>query len=114
MDKSPRKNKDVAAGKAAEQPVAQEATTASPDEKHKPAVTIRVEDVSCSIWTSEHLVQGAPRTFYSATIERSYKDRDGRWRYTKSFDPESLGKVVAACQQASESIAELTAKDQAA
>ncbi|MBI1313263.1 hypothetical protein GC176_18380 [bacterium] len=109
-----RKNKDVAETKSAEQPVATEATTVSQDEKRKPAVTIRVEDVSCSIWAREHLVQGKPKVFWSATLERSYKDRDGRWRYTKSFDPESLGKVVAACQQASESIAGLMAKEAAA
>lgn len=115
MDKSTsRKNKDVAVTKTAEPPAAQEAATATQDEKRKPVTTIRVEDVSLSIWAREHLIQGQPRVFYSATIERSFKDRDGRWRYTKSLDPESLGKVVAACQQASESIAGLTQRDAAA
>ena len=40
-------------------------------------------------------------------LERPEEDRDGTWRYTKSFDPDSLGKVVSLCQQASEVIAEL-------
>lgn len=113
MEKN-KKNKDVAVTKTAEQPVATDATNAAQDARRKPVATIRVEDVSCSIWAREHVVQGQPKVFYSVTIERSYKDRDGRWRYTKSLDPESLGKVVAACQQASESIAGLMQRDAAA
>lgn len=115
MEKSTlRKNKDVAATKAAEQPAVADAANASTDEKRKPVATIRVEDVSCSVWAREHVVQGKPKVFYSCSLERSYKDRDGRWRYTKSFDPESLGKVVAAVQQASEKLATLMQQDAAA
>jgi hypothetical protein len=84
------------------------AAPASPDAKRTPIKTIRVEDVSASVWTRQHPVQGETRTFYSVTLERSYKDRDGAYRYTKSFDADDLGKVVAACQQASEFIAALS------
>lgn len=99
-----QKNKDVAATTAAEQPAAKTAAKPSQDAKRKPVATIRVEDCSASIWAREHVVQGEPRVFYSVSLERSYKDRDGAWRYTKSFDLESLGKVVSLCQQASETI----------
>lgn len=111
MEKNIRKNKDVAVTKTAENPVAPDATNAMQEASRKPVTTIRVEDVSCSIWAREHLVQGQPKVFYSCSLERSYKDRDGRWRYTKSFDLESLGKVCAAVQQASETIAGLIAKN---
>lgn len=47
------------------------------------------------------MVQGKQETFYSVTLERSYKGLDG-WKYTKSFDHESLGKVAQLCQQAAE------------
>jgi hypothetical protein len=53
------------------------------------------------------MIQGQPRTFLSVTLERSYKDRDGTWKYVRSFDLDSLGKVVSLCQQASEVIPEL-------
>ena len=113
MDKA-KKNKDVAVTKTAEQPAATTAANATQEAARKPVTTIRVEDVSCSIWAREHLVQGKPKVFYSCTIERSYKDRDGRWRYTKSLDPDSLGQVVAVCQQASETISGLMQQDAAA
>jgi hypothetical protein len=81
----------------AEAPATQEA-------KRKPLKMLRVEDCSASIWAREYVVQGQPKRFFTVTLERSYKDRDGAWKYTKSFDPESLGKVIALCQQASEVI----------
>jgi hypothetical protein len=72
--------------------------------KRSPVKTLRVEDCSASIWARDFMVQGQMRRYYSVSFERSYKDRDGAWKYTKSFDVESLGKLVALCQQASEVI----------
>lgn len=89
------------------------APDAAPAATRRPVKTIRVDDCSASIWAREFAVQGEPRTFYSVTLERSYKDRDGAWRYAKSFDPESLGAVVALCQQASEAIAALRKREDA-
>ena len=45
--------------------------------------------------------------FFSVTLERSYKDRDGSWKYTKSFSAEDLGKIVSLCKQAETAIGEL-------
>lgn len=77
-------------------------TVASPDAKRKPIQTFREGDVSVSIWAREFTVQGQPRTFYSCTFERSYRDRDGAWRYTNSIDLDSLGRLVALAQRADE------------
>jgi hypothetical protein len=76
----------------------------SQDAKRVPEKSFRVEDCSASVWTREVEIRGKPTIFRTITFERSYKDRDGAWRYTKSFDPESLGKMVTLCQQASEYI----------
>lgn len=112
--KNARKNKDVAATKVAKQPVASSATPPSPDAKKKPVATIRCEDCSASIWAREHLVHGKPKQFFSVSLERAYKDSSGAWKYTRSFDPDSLGKIVSLCQQASEAIDGLTQQDVAA
>jgi hypothetical protein len=64
-----------------------------------------------SIWARTFAVQGQPTKFYSLTLERSYKDRDGAWKYTKSLDADSLGQIIALCQQASEVIGELQHDD---
>jgi hypothetical protein len=87
--------------------------SASQDEKRAPIKVLRVEDCSASIWQREYAVQGKPTKFFSVTLERSYKDRDGSWKYTKSFDADSLGRVVTLCQQASESIRDLQQQDAA-
>lgn len=98
-----QKLKEVS-GTKPEENAAASAAPVSQDAKRKPAAVIRVEDCSASIWAREFPVQGKPKTFYSVTLERSYKDRDGAWKYTKSFDADSLGKIVSLCQQASETI----------
>jgi hypothetical protein len=98
--KNTPKNPEVA-GKKPEGTAAKDAATAT-QEARRPVQTFRDGDVSCSVWTREHLVQGKPKTFYSCTFERSYKGKDGAYRYTKSFDPEALGALVSVAQKAAE------------
>lgn len=100
MEKALTKKKEVAATKAAE-------TSPSQEAKRMPEKSFRVDDCSASVWAREHVVQGKPRVFRTITLERSFKDRDGAWRYTKSFDSDSLGKIVTLCQQVDEYIADL-------
>ncbi|NLX98253.1 MAG: hypothetical protein GXY83_19005 [Rhodopirellula sp.] len=83
------------------------ATDAAPAAKRLPLKTLRVDDCSASIWGRDQMVRGEMRSFFSVTFERSYKDRDGAWKYTRSFDGDSLGKLVTLCQQASEAIESL-------
>lgn len=65
-----------------------------------PLKVFRIEDVSASVFTRDRTVNGEPATFYSVSFSRSYKDADGSRKYTKNFDPEDLGQVVALAQQA--------------
>src|SRR4051812_24009672 len=92
-------------------PVKEDST--SQEAKRRPEATIREDDCSASIWRREFVVKSQPKAFYSVTLERSYKDRDGAWKYTRSFDSESLGKIVSLCQQASETIERLQQQDAA-
>lgn len=71
--------------------------------KRQPIKTLRVDDCSASIWARDTVIRGESLRFFSVSFERSYKAKDG-WKYTKSFDAESLGKIVTLCQQASEAI----------
>jgi hypothetical protein len=96
-----KKNKDV--------PSATEAVPAPA--KRLPIKTIRVGDVSASIWSREHQTKDGTLTFHSVSFERSYKDRDGAYRYTKSFDADDLGGLVTAAQEASEYLHNLTNPD---
>lgn len=100
-------------GTKPEETAATNAAPASQDVKRKPVAVLRADDCSASIWVREYPVQGKPKKFYSLTLERSYKDRDGAWKYTKSFDYDSLGKLVSLCQQAQEAISKLMQQDAA-
>lgn len=85
-------------------------TSASSEEKsNRPVRTIWVDDVGASIWSRELVVQGQPRLYYSVSLERSYKDRDGARKYTRTFDAASLSRVIAACTQAGDAIAGMAA-----
>jgi hypothetical protein len=98
---SHKKNKDVSS----------DAEAAPAPAKRLPVKTIRVGDVSASVWERLHQTKDGTLTFYSVSFERSYKDRDGAYRYTRSFDPECLGRLVAVVQEASEYLHNLTNPD---
>lgn len=94
-----KKNKDVAgADSPAETPAAKDAATASTDTKRRPVKVFVVEDVAASIFAREY----NGRVYHGVSFTRWYKDSKGERRYTKSFDVEDLGKVIAVAQQASE------------
>ena len=76
----------------------QAAQNAPLEAKRGPVKQFRIEDVSASVFARER----NGRTFYSVSFTRSYKDRDGTWKYTKNFDVEDLGRIVAVTQQAAE------------
>ena len=78
------------------------------EEKKGPVKSIREGDVSVSIWS--RTFKG--RIFYSCSFERSYKDAQGQYRYTRYFGLDDLGKVMSLAQQASEYLHGLPDRDQ--
>lgn len=54
---------------------------------NKPTRKIRAGNVSATIWEQEG-------GFYTATLERNYKDKKGHWQSTNSFSVDDL--IVAA------------------
>lgn len=97
---STKQVKDIPAKKANDKPAETQAAakTATPEAKRGPAKQCRIDDVSASVFVRDR----NGRTWYSVSFTRSYKDRDGTWKYTKNFDVEDLGKVVTVAQQAAE------------
>lgn len=54
-----------------------------------PEKTVKVGGIQLSIWENE-----TPKgTFCSITIDKSYKDKDGEWKRTKSFKATDLVKL---------------------
>jgi hypothetical protein len=77
---------------------------AAPSAKKLPVKTIRVDDVSCSVFAHEKERNGVLTVNYSCGFSRSYKDRDGTWKHTPWFGLDELGPLVTCAQQAHEYI----------
>ncbi len=75
--------------------------------KRRPLKTFTMHDVSASVWSRDHVIRGEPRRFYSVTFERSYRDASGKYRYTRSFNPDDLGTLMSLCQQVGEYLLDL-------
>lgn len=56
-----------------------------PDSK-KPATKVSVHPVSAAIWRNSN----QKGTFYSVTVERSYKDDAGKWQTSSTFNASDL------------------------
>ena len=75
---------------------------ADASEKRKPIHTFRVDEINVSVWSRQHEVRGELRTFYSYTLERSYRDKLGKYGYSRNFDFDSSDRLIEAVQRAKE------------
>jgi hypothetical protein len=91
-------------GKEPEGTAAREAAPATQGAKRRPIQSFREGDVSASIWSREVHQHGKAVMFYSLSVERSYRDRDGSYRYTKNFDANDLGALLTVIQRSVEFI----------
>jgi hypothetical protein len=73
----------------------------------QPAARINLHPVSAAIWRNENQ-KGA---FYSVTFERSYKDDDGKWHRSGSFNASDLLLLAKVADLVHSKIYELRAGD---
>ena len=57
------------------------------DNGKKPAAKVTLYPVSAAIWRN---ASGTGEVFYSATFERSYKDPEGKYKSSDSFNSDHL------------------------
>jgi hypothetical protein len=69
-------------------------------EVNRPVDKIRVGDISATIWDQKN-------GFYSATLERNYKDKNGQWQSTNSFSAHDLVVAAKVADMAAERMIEL-------
>ena len=75
---------------------------------HKqPAAKINLHPVSAAIWRNEN----QKGTLYSVTFERSYKDDDGKWHRSGSFNASDLLLLAKVADLAHSEIYKLRAGD---
>ena len=59
-----------------------------------PESVFRDGAVNCKVWRNEKKGDSGEQ-FYSITVSRSYKDKDGNWRETNSFSKQDAVKLPA-------------------
>ena len=69
-----------------------------------PVAKLRIGLLSASIW--ERITDNG--TFFSVTFERRYRDANGDWHSTQSFDKSNLLSLAKLADQADSEIARLT------
>jgi hypothetical protein len=77
-----------------------EVRSAADEAVRAPVKVFRIDDVSASVFAAERQFRGGPVTFYTVSFSRSYQDKDGRRRYTKTFEADDLARVMQLAQEA--------------
>jgi hypothetical protein len=78
----------------------------------KPAARVSLHPVSAAIWRNENAKgDGA---FYSVTLQRSYKDAEGKWKNSDSFSEGDLLLAAKVLDLAHTEIVKLRANDRQA
>ena len=70
---------------------------------NKPVKQFRIGLISAAVWRRE----AGGNTFHSVTIDRSYKDEDGNWQRTNSYDVGDLFIVKILAEKAAQFLADL-------
>lgn len=81
-------------------------------EKNRPVKTFRDDNISASVW-KRTIVKVEPKTYYSISLERSYQNANGEWRYSSYFNLSDGQKIVNVWKQAAEFIEEELRQDAA-
>lgn len=81
----------------------------------KPDAKFRAGTISATVWTNQgQSKDGQVRSFSSVSFEKSYKDKEGNWKATKSLNVHDLPKAALVLSKAYEHCAlhDLTGDEQ--
>ena len=56
--------------------------------------------ISCALWENQATVEGRKVEILKATVERRYKDRDGKWKSSGSFGRNEIPLAIYCLQKA--------------
>jgi hypothetical protein len=69
---------------------------------NKPTMKYSCGSVSVAVWDNEIETPNGTRTVQRVTVDRSYKDKDGAWKHTDSFNVNDIPRLMLALQKAFE------------
>ena len=73
---------------------------AKSEAKNAPVYKNQSGSVQLAVWENNANVDGEERTFFTVTLERSYRDRDDQWQKTNQLRQGDLGDAIACLQGA--------------
>ena len=72
----------------------------------KPEAKFRAGSVTATVWNNEGIGKdGMPKAFSSVAFDKSYKDKDGVWKTTKSLYVQDIPKAMLVLSKAYEHLA---------
>ena len=71
-----------------------------------PIAKFQAGQVSAALWENQVQVNGRTVTLLKATVQRRYKDRDGKWQSSGSFGRNEIPMAIYCLQKAFEKIIE--------
>ena len=66
----------------------------------RPLMRFKAGAIECAVWENSTTQDGRPAPLLKATIERRYRDRNGRWQSTTSFTRNEIALARHLLQQA--------------
>lgn len=72
----------------------------------KPVAKFRAGQVSCAVWENDVATSDKTVTVFKTTLERRYKDGEGKWRSSGSLSRNELPLAMYCLQKAFEYVIE--------
>ena len=71
------------------------------EKENKPVKKFQMGAISAAIWKNTlELKDGQKMDVYAATLDKSYKDKDGKWKNSKSIQMNEIPKALLALAKA--------------
>ena len=77
---------------------------------NKPLHRIQCGNVTSSVFPHEYVKDGVTHFTFNVSVDRSYTDRDGNWKSSKTFRITDVPKAITALQKAWEAVTILKSK----
>jgi len=80
-------------------------TTQTENKKVLPAKKFKAGAVSATIWNNEAFVDGKIAVYSTISLQRTYKDKSGKWQHAQSLRLADIPKAVLVLNEAYKELA---------
>ncbi|HOW74310.1 MAG TPA: hypothetical protein PKY77_27215 [Phycisphaerae bacterium] len=80
------------------------------EQRQVPVAKFKAGPVSCALWENRLVANGKTALVMKASISKAYKDRNGQWSSTSSFNRDEIPLVMYCLQKAYAAMIEQNSK----